>query len=321
MIYLAFANPVRYGGHVTFTNHLLRQLQAHDEVELVVLHHRTESFKRDFKYGLEYRNVHPSDLTEGPVLITAPSKPKRDLIDIALDNGAGIVIHDPAEFKHGWDLTKIQQPPIVIRKSMLEHLPDARFIRHPYIPANPEIPDKTKLAVSTSRIDFDKHTELLLDANRLVANKDEEIDIRGFENRIYTRFNILPHYPEWKQSVAAYPKTFRAGMELCLPYVFMCDMSIIKGDGGGTQYTFLEAMDAGACCIVNREWLRPKDAMWEGVNCFAVSSGMELAYNYLRKYRSSRTFREMVRQATVNARGIFPLHDTGEEFFDAIRNW
>ena len=38
-------------------------------------------------------------------------------------------------------------------------------------------------------------------------------------------------------------------------------MSTISGDGGGTQYTFLEAADAGTGLLLNADWLtgRPDD--------------------------------------------------------------
>ena len=35
---------------------------------------------------------------------------------------------------------------------------------------------------------------------------------------------------------------------------FVVDMSIIKGDGGGTQYTFLEAIYQDRALILHKEW-------------------------------------------------------------------
>jgi hypothetical protein len=34
----------------------------------------------------------------------------------------------------------------------------------------------------------------------------------------------------------------------------MFDMSIFNGDGGGTQYSTLEAMDGGAVPVITKEW-------------------------------------------------------------------
>ena len=36
---------------------------------------------------------------------------------------------------------------------------------------------------------------------------------------------------------------------------YMIDMSIIKGDGGGTQYTFLEAIHHNCILILHNEWI------------------------------------------------------------------
>lgn len=281
MINLFFMNPVSYGGHVTFTVHLMRSLRAVGQtIRLFKVGNRTELFERNFGYEESYRNLCLSDaknLCKKEVcLITAPSKPKKDVIDEMLKSGSRIVIHDPAEFKHGWDLSLVSNP-IIIRKSMRKHLKDGIFIPHPYDAVGKVILPKemNRSGISISRIDFDKHTELLLDANRLLP-KRLKICIRGFENRIYTRFNIMPKYPEWVQSRAAYPRELRYAYELCKPFKFMLDMSIIKQDGGGTQYTFLEAIDAGCVCVVNKEWIIKNGVMKPGVNCLAVSSAKEI---------------------------------------------
>ena len=54
-------------------------------------------------------------------------------------------------------------------------------------------------------------------------------------------------------------------------------MSLIKGDGGGTQYTFFETWNAGTGLIIHADWLRPDDEMRPGVNCIAVDGPAELA--------------------------------------------
>jgi hypothetical protein len=64
---------------------------------------------------------------------------------------------------------------------------------------------------------------------------------------------------------------------------FMVDMSSIAylNDGGGTQYTFLEAIYSDCAIVLNRKWIDGIDKKYcdfrEGVNCFAVSDGKELA--------------------------------------------
>ena len=41
--------------------------------------------------------------------------------------------------------------------------------------------------------------------------------------------------------------------------MFVVDMSIIKGDGGGTQYTFLEAIYHDCALILHKEWVEAGD--------------------------------------------------------------
>ena len=62
---------------------------------------------------------------------------------------------------------------------------------------------------------------------------------------------------------------------------FVVDVTLIPNDGGGTQYTFLEAIYHNAALIINRNWIESVDKKYqdfkEGYNCFAVSNGEELA--------------------------------------------
>ncbi len=54
-------------------------------------------------------------------------------------------------------------------------------------------------------------------------------------------------------------------------------MSIIKGDGGGTQYTFLEAIHQDCVLILHSDWINAGNTFQAGVNCIAVSNAEELA--------------------------------------------
>ena len=59
------------------------------------------------------------------------------------------------------------------------------------------------------------------------------------------------------------------------PYVV--DMSTIKHDGGGSQYTFLEAIYQDCVLILHREWVNQGTLWKEGVNCLAADTPEELA--------------------------------------------
>lgn len=323
---LVFANPVRYGGHVSFTTNLQRGLiSAGQHAKIVVPHHRTESSSRNFGYDTTYTNMTPADILDNfdRVLVVAPSKPKREQIDQLLVGGARIVIHDPAEFKHGWNVALAEKRrPIVIRKTMIDQVNRSTFIPHPYerIFSDNEV-HKRSIAISTSRIDFDKHTEILLDANRLLR-KPLKISIRGFENRIYTRFNIMPKYPEWTQSEAAYERKFGAGAALCGPYHLMCDMSVIRNDGGGTQYTFLEAMDAGAVCVLNSKWILKNDVMKSEVNCLSVGDGNELATLIRKVSKKDAATMSLIEQCRGNGYKLLRRHSAiviARQYVEALK--
>lgn len=266
------------GGWVTFTAHLSQSLTkmgiAH---EILKIGNNTEYRGRDFGYGLRYRNVTIAEALrlEGPKVIVALAKQLQEEGSRLLEAGARLVVHDPTELR-GW-MAGALRAPMVIRRVNRDKLDGSVFIRHPFIPTIAPIGriplEHRSGAIAVSRIDFDKNTNLILDANRLGAG----VEIRGFENRLYTKFKILPKYPEWKQSVAAYDRSdARTARSLMEDKICMVDMSVIKGDGGGTQYTFLEAWDVGCVPIVHHDWIRPNDDMRPNVNCLVAHDGQSI---------------------------------------------
>ena len=55
-------------------------------------------------------------------------------------------------------------------------------------------------------------------------------------------------------------------------------MSAIKGDGGGSQYTFLEAIYQDCALVLNSKWVEGvKTPFKNKFNCFVVSNEKELA--------------------------------------------
>ena len=51
---------------------------------------------------------------------------------------------------------------------------------------------------------------------------------------------------------------------------YIVDMSIIKGDGGGTQYTFLEAIYQDCALVLHKEWVEQGDTFKDKYNCYVV---------------------------------------------------
>lgn len=288
-INLVYLSPNTYGGWVTFTAHLIDAIQAAGHTPVLrKLGNNTENKTRDFGYGKWYRNTTEGDLYDlaihEPTIIVAAARKFRFVTDELLSLGSKIVFHDPTEFKNLDEGMIKPENCVVVRQIGRQHIPGATFIRHPYQRmAKPgAVEYRSTLAVATSRIDFDKNTHILLDANRELPD-NKKIVIRGFENRLYTKFKIENHYPEWTQSKAHYPREKETAFDLLNDANFLVDMSVIKGDGGGTQYTFLEAWDAGAVPIIHTDWLIDGDDMKEGYNCQSFNNGQELA-NFLNMF-------------------------------------
>jgi hypothetical protein len=282
-INLFYLGEKKYGGWPVYTSHLFRALESsgHD----VRLYHVGDKSdkperRREFGYGCKYRRLSIDDgvaeVYDSPSLITAADHTQYANATHLLRAGAAITVHDPAELStHSSmrQLVAMAGTVIGIRPAILNFIKRAIVIPHPYIPSGERTApwaERAGAAISTSRICFDKHTDWLLEANRHLTD-GLRICIKGFETRSYGRMNLLPKFPEYKQSKGHFDRMDPyAAVKLCSGYWYLTDMSAIKGDGGGTQYTFLEAMDAGTVVVVNKEWLRPGGEMQDGVNCLAV---------------------------------------------------
>jgi hypothetical protein len=297
MIHLIYASTVNVGGWATFTRHLHDTLLARGHaVQIWKVGNNTEGKQRPWGPDHTYRNLAPCDFHKelgNPrdfIVIAVIGKDFKPEAETLIKMGGGVVIHDTTEHstRMGVDY------PWVIRRALLG-VGNSRkgvFIRHPYIRApRSGVAHIRKGAVAPSRIDFDKNLAMMLDANRMGAN----IDIIGFENRLYTRNKIVPLYPEWVQShtLRTYPRTGALGIDRLRRARFMVDLTDIRDDGGGTQYTFLEGWDAGAVPVVGEWWIRPKDDMIPGVNCIAVGTAQSLL-KAVRSFKSGPTLGNMV---------------------------
>lgn len=289
---LFFMHGALGGGTTTFTAHLYRALElAGHTPHLFRVRQRSERFLRPFgKFdGTFYRNVSVADalkvVGEMPSLQTAPGNAKFFPFDPAamsklMSAGMRVVLHDPTEISiyedagvigHSW------RRPICIRPSMKQFFPEAKFIPHPYVRRWTELPDKTRLACSLSRVTFAKRTTIIVEANRLLLRDNKSIKILGGENRMYVHHKLRKEFPEYASSAGS-PLTLHAGAELCANYKFMVDMSWLKEDGGGSQYTFMEAWDAGAVPVIHEDWCRIKGEMSPSNNCITVADAAGLAW-------------------------------------------
>jgi hypothetical protein len=258
LVYLA--SP-RTGGWVQFTAHLYRGLLAAGCQPLLYrVGARTERKTRPFGFGLEYLNVALPALSAlcqaDGAIITAAEPARAQDVACLRGFGAGMVVHDPTELKGGMAaaIGNGTGPLWAIRPAMLAHVPGAQLIPHPYAPAEPPWPSiGAKHAVAFSRLDWDKHTDTIVAANALLP-APMRVSIYGTENRLYTHHKL----PEgWRASYcgAMERRDLWAGQRLAASAQWAVDLSAIAGEGGGTQYTFLEALDGGARLVISADWL------------------------------------------------------------------
>ena len=280
LIYMA--RPV-YGGWVSFTAHLALK----HKFPLFKIGSRTEGTDtepkmREYGYGVTYQNRAPSDLPKGKILITAIDKTYYEYLD-KIPDGSYIVIHDPTEVSGKGKEPVLRNLPrfrvITIRESVKKFLKDtfnirSRFIVHPFYEYQFKKATKPSSAVSISRVDFDKHTDIILKANKML---DDPIEIYGAINRQYVFFklNDLGFKKYYK---GGFEKSFEELGKILEDAKYVVDMSVIKNDGGGSQYTFLEAMYERCALVINKKWVEgSKTDFVDKENCYVVGDEEELA--------------------------------------------
>jgi glycosyltransferase involved in cell wall biosynthesis len=286
-----FISDYMYGGCLTFTAHLLHTL---NRKEIFRIARKFEKRKKNFGYGIRYQNVPVEYLdTVQTMFITDMYQHFECLEKLRRTKEKGkevtMVLHDPGElFKFNEPYLKYWNI-ITIRKSTQQYLRDrygieSKFIYHPFYPypiqqhANDKEgeEDKTQV-VSISRIDFYKNIEIILDANKRAKNPAK---IYGWANKEHVSQKL--DYIEFsKYYQGKYAKSFDATSKILKKAKFMIDLSFLPNDGGGTQYTFLDAIYHNCAIILNRQWIENVDAKYrdfkEGENCYAVSNAEELS--------------------------------------------
>ena len=270
---LFYLPDVKYGGWPTYTAHLYYGLKdAGYTVNLYRIGNRTENNTRDWGRGISYRNLSLMDAVqiaeETTSVITATTQKFASETEALVKVGAKVIIHDPTELKgdipallrDGVDVVTIRPINVV---NLEKHGIASRYLPHPYM-RNPSKWSKRVLwAGAFSRIDWDKGTHFIVDANDKLPDY-KQIRIHGAQNRMYAHHKLPEHWTKY------YAGQFSAdnlwgGAVLASRYRWAVDMSTISGDGGGTQYTFLEAIDAGTALLLNYGWVtgRPDDELLE----------------------------------------------------------
>ena len=281
---LFYLSDAKFGGWVSYTAHLALALRACGiQSRVLRIGATTEAKVRPFALGVTYQNVTLGAARRCRGLITAVQwKHHRAAAYRLLELGNAITLHDPTEFD-GAALEALRfggTRVITIRRAVQkllkqEHRLESTLIPHPYVRRVAGCNGHRQYrAVSLSRLDWDKNLDIIVGANQQLPEA-QRIHVHGEMNRLYV-FHKLQAAELEKQPW--YHGRFGDAVDVARKAEYVVDMSTIANDGGGTQYTFLEAWDAGAALIVNRKWLRADDtSVREGDNVLAAGDAAELA--------------------------------------------
>lgn len=259
-----------YGGWVSFTAHLAKMTNGF----LFKVGTKLEKSGRPFGYGLAYRNIPAEIINKLPnPIITAIDKNYYGHLKQV--NNAKIILHDPTELKP--ELIKIIKSNNIRvygdRDGVVNVLNKkfdikANKILHPYIPFDLKAVKKSGM-VSISRIDFDKNIDILLDSGL-------DIDIYGACNTMYVYHKLDRERFDYLYR-GKYPKKYDAVRDILGNKRFLVDMSTIKDDGGGTQYTFLEGINAECVLVLNKKWAEAGNTFKHNYNCLLVENAKQLS--------------------------------------------
>lgn len=334
MIGLFFMYRTFGGGTTSFTVHLYEGMRrAGLNPKIFRVKERGEHFTRPFaKYeGVEYRNITSEEAIKiakhNPSVLVAPCNSKflqfdPTIIAKLMKAGMRLVIHDPNEFEiydHLENRHTIKRP-ICIRPTMKQFFPDAVFIPHPYVREYPKnnapLPAKRPWhAVSIARITFVKRTQIIVEANTKLP-KNKQVVLRGAENRLFTRFKILPYYPEFKQGGYGFPMVWGASARECAKARYAVDLTWFPDDGGGSQYSFMEAWDAGAINVIHEDWLRYKGEMKAGKNCLTVTDAKTLVKLLKESLHPDKQY-ELIKQGYASLKKHDPI-DVAEQYAEEL---
>jgi hypothetical protein len=268
MIRLVFLTGAIRGGWATYHAHLAHGLMLGGiESYFVQLHTvaKTEGrTERPFGRGLVYRTTTidflRQKLREGDAVHITAADPKRvGEVSALMQAGATITIHDPNELKNGMQNVVVHSDNVVvIRQKMLDYLPRARFIPHPYVrlPTEQRGREVKVNAVAFSRLDFDKGTHYIAAANREIE-QGFWCWLYGWEHRPYAQHKLSKVDPNWREYHGGKwgVEDLWYGVRLAEMANMVIDMTTIVGDGGGTQYTHLEGLDGCDTLVLNSGWL------------------------------------------------------------------
>ena len=287
-INLLMLSSVYYGGMITWVmqvSHALRSVGC--KVRILRLAKKTRTTQEVEEGGFVHFSFTFDDMMslDGYKIIVAHQKDYVGLINLAIMSGVHIVVHDSNELRLIKQVDLSEARVVVVREAMKEAIPHAAYIPQAYQRLFPNVATDAAhfRGVCLSRIAGYKNIPLILDANRLVDEKDR-VHLVSQDGVGIGWFQMTQKYPELKER-----KLKINGDVISNVFARRADFVVNltaypPPDGGGeaSEFAVLEGIDAGAVIVVHRKWLRQGGELIEGVNCLAVDSAPELA-DLLRK--------------------------------------
>lgn len=261
MLTIVYQSPWPIGGFAYYTAHLYRAMAG--QARICRIGSKDEQRPRTHALGFPYHIVTFETLlqSQGPILLAAhdPKMPQEQADTLLSMPDVWRVFHDPDDFKKfpiWFGDHKNDNRVICIRETGKTHLAGAEFIPHPYIRrgntdrAPPrDWSKRDHHAVSTAMTSKRKNSQIILEANELVA-ADRRVVLHGLVERWFKM-----DYPQVSEHPCRFGRHFDAGVQILRNARNQVDLSVFQNDGGGTQYSFLEAMDMGCRLIAHQTWL------------------------------------------------------------------
>lgn len=294
VVNLVMFNPNKFGGTVTYTAHLYHALKGAGANPMIYQLGARSGVGQAQPFGwnalYKVASFEAISKLKGTTLVTAciGKEYARPTLKL-LDQGAYLTIHDPNDLKNFTDLSFTKSNRIIIiRPNNVAICPNSTFIPHPFVRCYSSFQfshPRPRHAVTLSRLGAIKRTKWILEANRLLP-ENKKVWLRGHDDRFFTYNTFVKDgkYPEFKQDSElhesekhGFANHFGTAQKIAAQATYLVDLTEIQGDGGGTQYTFLEAIDAGCVLVLNKAWTDRPNSLWgDGHNCLTVGNVSEL---------------------------------------------
>lgn len=354
-IYLAYlaAKDTYGGGWKSFAIHLHWLLGIDNFTQVIsVVPTTTRKTDKDFGYKVTLKAMDIDTLAKKKNVMVVCCSGKQNHEHLKKLKGKYIVVHDENEVK-GKD-NKIKQTlikdmkVIVIRESFQQCLKekygiDSQFIHHPFYQfANPKhhnlpgnVSEYKKISnkkrdtiVSTARLANRKQSNIILDANKKyfalegVNVRKPLIEMYGMDDdRIVADWKKKYGEVYDKSYQGTYDFQFIEHAKIYSEALAVVDLSCFDNEGGGTQYTFLEAIHMGCLLILHKRWFENKkgDKKFKSqfkhkVNCYVIETAEELM-ELCDDIKTAGAVKKAKHQKMIEkAQEILPQHENKSEW-------